>query len=59
MKVVLIVAYVSIHGVPFIQLHDMPDRDMCNRNTKHIFKNVQAVTTHAWCHNVIDVKGKS
>ena len=59
MKVVLIVAYVSMHGVPFIQLHDMPDKATCNREAKQIFKNVKAGTVRAWCHNVINVKGKS
>ena len=47
MKVVLIVAYVSMHGVPFIQLHDMPDRAACNREAKQIFKNVKAGSVRA------------
>ena len=59
MKVVLIVAYVSMHGAPFINLHDMPDKATCNREAKQIFKNVKASTVRAWCHNVINVKGKS
>ena len=53
MKVVLIVAYVSMHGVPFINLHDMPDRDTFNREAKQIFKNVKASTVRAWCHNSV------
>ena len=57
MKTILVVAYVSMHGVPFINLHDMPDRDTCNREAKQIFKNVKAGSVRAWCHNVIDVKG--
>ena len=58
MKIVLIVAYISMHGVPFINLHDMPDRETCNREAKQIFKNIKAGSVRAWCHRVIDWRNK-
>ena len=57
MKIVLIIAYISMQGVPSIKVHDMPDRDTCNKMAKEVFKQVKAGSVRAWCHNVINVKG--
>lgn len=54
MKIVLIIAYISMHGVPSIKVHDMPNRDTCNEMAKEVFKQVKAGSVRAWCHRVID-----
>ena len=57
MKIVLIIAYISMQGVPSIKVQDMPDRDTCNKMAKEVFNQVKTGSVRAWCHRVINVKG--
>ena len=54
MKILLIVAYVSYHGVPQIDLYERDDLQQCRQEAQFIFNQVKAGSARAWCHRVID-----
>ena len=49
MKTLLIVAYVSIFGVPSIEAIERHDMRQCRNEATEIFNKVKAGTVRAWC----------
>ena len=53
MKTVLVVAYLSLYGVPSINTYFRSDMRECRREATRIFNNVRAGTARVWCARVI------
>ena len=49
MKTLLIVAYVSIFGVPSIEAIERQDMRQCRKEATEIYNKVKAGTVRAWC----------
>lgn len=49
MKTLLIVAYVSIFGVPSIEAIERQDMRQCKAEATEIYNKVKAGTVRAWC----------
>lgn len=58
MKIILIVAYISYHGVPSIDIYERDDMKQCRQEAKFIYEKIRAGSGRAWCHRVIDWRGK-
>lgn len=59
MKIILIVAYISLHGVPSIDLYERDDMKQCRQEAQFIFNAIKAGTGRSWCARVIDHRSKS
>ena len=57
MKVLLVVAYLSMGGVPHIEIHERPDLATCRAEATKIFNTVRAGSTRAWCAKIHGVTG--
>lgn len=53
MKILLVIAYLSMDGQPSIQVHVQPDRPTCLKVATQVYKNVRAGSVRAWCHKVV------
>lgn len=49
MKTLLIIAYVSMFGIPSIETHERQDMRQCRKEATEIYKKVRAGTVRAWC----------
>ena len=54
MKVVLVIAYLSMFGEPDIAVHTRTDFSACQKEALTIFKKVRAGSARVWCERVID-----
>lgn len=53
MKTILIIAYVSMHGVPSIAIHERPDIAQCRKEATTVYNSVKAGSVRAWCAKVV------
>lgn len=53
MKTILVVAYLSLYGVPSINTYFRSDMRECRREATRIFNNVRAGTARVWCAKTI------
>ena len=54
MKIVLVLAYLSMYGEPRIEIHTRADYAACRKEAAAWFKQVKAGSGRAWCEKVID-----
>lgn len=54
MKIILIIASVTMFGVPRIETHDMPDMKTCQTTAKQVFNKVKVSSARVWCNKVIE-----
>lgn len=53
MKILLVVAYLSMYGEPSIRLYEQPDMTSCRKMATTIYQNVRAGSARAWCQKVV------
>lgn len=52
MKILLIIAYVSMAGEPRIDVHPRADMSECRREATMVYNKVRAGSVRAWCVKV-------
>ena len=52
MKVLLVVAYLSVTGVPKIETHEMQSMSECRSMATQVFNRVKAGSVRSWCAKV-------
>ena len=52
MKVLLVVAYLSVTGVPKIETHEMQSMPECRSMATQVFNRVKAGSVRSWCAKV-------
>lgn len=53
MKIVLVIAYLSIYGEPRIEIHQRDNMTACRKEATAYYKQVRAGSARAWCEKVI------
>lgn len=54
MKILLVVAYLSMYGEPHIEVHPRTDLAACRTEATAWFKRIRVGSGRAWCENVIN-----
>lgn len=54
MKIVLVIAYLSMYGEPRIERHYRTDMVTCRKEATAYFNNVRVGTARAWCAKVLE-----
>ena len=52
MKVLLVIAHLSMSGVPHIEIHERPDLVTCRAEATKIFNQVRAGSVRSWCAKI-------
>lgn len=53
MKILLIIAYVSMHGVPSIQTYERTELVSCRKEATTVYNQVKVGSARAWCAKVV------
>ena len=54
MKIVLVIAYLSMFGDVRIERHDRTDWNECRKEATAYFNKVRVGTARAWCAKVVE-----
>jgi hypothetical protein len=54
MKIVLVIAYLSMFGEPSISVHPRTDMNACRQEAATYFKRIQAGSARAWCQKIVE-----
>ena len=52
MKILLVVAYLSMYGEPSIRLYEQSDMASCRKMATTIYQNVRAGSARVWCQKI-------